>query len=56
MRYNTSYAVIHTMADDIFLTRPRKKKKKKISGFVVEEEGDHPVHEDYAREEPVKEG
>ena len=44
------------MTNDIFLKHPKKKKKKKISGFVVEEEGDHPVHEDYAQEEPVKEG
>ncbi len=41
--------------NDIHLKKPKKKRKIKIGGFVVEEEGDHPVHEDYAREEPVKE-
>ncbi len=42
------------MGDDIFLTKPKKKKKKKIAGFVIEEEGDLPVHEDYPGEEPVR--
>jgi hypothetical protein len=38
------------MADDIFV---KKKKKKKGE---VDEDSDHPVHEEYTKEEPVKEG
>lgn len=32
----------------------KRKKKKKLGIWVVEEEGEHPVHEEYATEEPVK--
>ncbi len=44
------------MTDDIYLKKQKKKKKRKIGSFVVEEDGDYPVHEEYAKEEPVKEG
>ncbi len=42
--------------NDIYLKKPRKKRKRKIGSFVVEEEGDYPVHEEYTKEKPVKEG
>ncbi len=32
----------------------KRKKKKKLGIWVVEEEGEYPVHEEYAKEEPVK--
>ena len=33
---------------------PEKKKKKKLGIRVVEEEGEYPVHEEYAKEGNVK--
>jgi hypothetical protein len=40
------------MTDDLFLKK--KKKKKKKSDFFEGEGVDHPVHEEYAEQKPVK--
>ncbi len=32
----------------------KKKKKKKLGIWVVEEEGEYPVHEEYTKEENIK--
>ena len=32
----------------------KKKKKKKLLDFEIDEQSDHPVHEKYVKEEPVK--
>lgn len=37
-----------------FLILMAKKKKKKKGIWVVEEEGEYPVHEEYTEEKPVK--
>ena len=34
----------------------RKKRKKKEDEWEIDLEPDHPVHEKYTKEEPVKEG
>lgn len=34
----------------------RKKKKKKLEEYEIEEEGTHPIHERYTKEGVVKEG
>lgn len=33
----------------------KKKKKKKLDGWEIDEGSDHPIHEKYVKEEPVKE-
>ncbi len=38
------------------LEKYRKKKKKKEDEWEIDLESDHPVHEKYTKEEPVKEG
>ncbi|MBS3123528.1 hypothetical protein J4437_02740 [Candidatus Woesearchaeota archaeon] len=31
-----------------------KKKKKKLGNFVIDEDSDYPVHEEYVKERPTK--
>ena len=32
----------------------KRKKKKQSDYFEIDEESDHPIHEEYVKEEPVK--
>lgn len=32
-----------------------KKKKKKLSNWVIDEDSDYPIHEKYVKQEPLKE-
>ena len=43
------------MKPKIQLERYRKKKRKKEDDWEVDPDSDHPVHEKYTKEEPVKE-
>ncbi len=38
------------------LLKQKKKKKKRLDEWEIEEEGTHPVHERYTKEGIVKEG
>jgi len=38
------------------MEKTKKKKKKSLNGWVIEDEdSDHPIHEEYTKEEPFKE-
>ncbi|MDO8511257.1 MAG: hypothetical protein Q7S55_03765 [Nanoarchaeota archaeon] len=39
--------------EDLF--KKKKRKKKKEDEWEIDSESDHPVHEKYTKEEPVKE-
>lgn len=45
-----------SLAQDERLVLRKKKRRKPLSDYNLEEGGTHPIHEEYVQEKPVKEG